>query len=96
MRTILPLTLLLLAALSAQAQDAALYRCADGTIIPVDFHKDTRSVQVQIDGKAVKMPQKLFSLVGTRYAAQGVSLRISKDRFELKRKGTRYISCIPQ
>jgi hypothetical protein len=86
----------LFAALPAQAQNAEVYRCADGTIVPVDFHKESRSVQVQVDGKALKLPQRLFSLVGTRYAAQGVSLRISKNRIDLKRKGARYMSCIPQ
>jgi membrane-bound inhibitor of C-type lysozyme len=96
MRALAGFALVLFAALPAQAQNATLYRCADGTVVPVDFYKDTRSVQVQIDGKALKLPQKLFSLVGTRYAAQGVSLRISKDRIDLRRKGARYISCIPQ
>lgn len=88
--------ILLLSALPAQAQSAAVYRCADGTIVPVDFYKDTRAAQVKIDGKSLRLPQKLFSLTGARYAAQGVSLRISKDRIDLKRKGARYISCIPQ
>jgi membrane-bound inhibitor of C-type lysozyme len=96
MRLLLTLAFGALAAMPAQAQTFANYRCDDGTTIPVEFFDAPRSASVQIDGKAMILPRKLFSTSGARYAGHGVSLRISRDRIALKRRGARYISCTMQ
>jgi len=81
----------LLAASGASAQTFANYRCADGTVMPVVFQGDRANVQ--IDGKALRLPRKLFSLSGSRYAAGGVTLWVSRKSITLKRKGEKRVAC---
>ncbi len=93
MRAALGIVLALLLAAPASAQTSATYRCADGTVIPVEFYNVPRSASAQIDGKSVILPRKLLSVQGARYAKAGITLRISRDKIALKRKGQRWMTC---
>lgn len=96
MRVALALAAVLFAAAPASAQNFATYRCADGTVIPVEFFDAPRSASVQIDGKSIILSRKLFSVSGARYAKGGTNLRIARDKITLKRKGQRYVTCTAQ
>lgn len=93
MRAALGIVLTLLLAAPASAQSSATYRCADGTVIPVEFHNAPRAVSVQVDGKSLLLPRKLFSVQGARYAKDGISLRVGRNIFGMKRKGHRWMTC---
>lgn len=53
------------------------YRCADGTQFVVGFFQYDSSAHLQLDGKAVRLAKRL-SLSGSRYAGNGVTLKITK------------------
>ncbi len=89
-------TVVLLAASPAHAQTFATFACADGTVIPVQFFDLPRSASVQIDGKALILPQRLFSMSGARYSKAGITLHISRKSITLKRKGQRAVPCVAQ
>ncbi len=79
---------------SAQAQTFATYHCADGTDLPVVFYSDTRAVSLQLDGKAIHLPQRV-SLTGARYAKGGITLRFTREQIMLGRKGGAQTVCTP-
>jgi membrane-bound inhibitor of C-type lysozyme len=83
-----------LAAGPVRAQTFTTYRCADGTVMPVVFHQNVANVQ--LDGKALRLPRRLLSTSGARFAAAGVTLRISRNRVSLKRPGGRAVACAAQ
>jgi membrane-bound inhibitor of C-type lysozyme len=78
----------------ALAQDFASYRCADGTVMPVVFYRNVANVQ--LDGKALRLPRRPLSVSGARYAGQGVTLRISGKSISLKRKGEPRVACVAE
>ncbi len=96
MRAAAGFMLLLLTTSTASAQTFANYRCADGSVIAAEFFETPRSVSLQIDGKSIILPRKLFSVSGARYAKAGINLRFSRNEIGLKRKGHRYIACTAQ
>ncbi len=63
---------------AASAQVFLSFHCADGSEFVTAFFAGTRSVYVQLDGKALTLPRRI-SLSRPRYAAGGVTLWI-KDR----------------
>ncbi len=63
---------------AAAAQDFLTFHCADGSEFVSALFAGTRSVYVQLDGKALTLPRRI-SLSRPRYAAGGVTLWI-KDR----------------
>lgn len=65
--------LLMLSALPARAQTFVSYSCADGTMISAAFFKGDRNMRMQLDGKALSLPQRLAAS-GARYAKSGVVL----------------------
>ncbi|HVY00493.1 MAG TPA: MliC family protein [Pseudorhodoplanes sp.] len=79
---------------AALAQDFVSYRCADGTVMPVVFYRDVANVQ--LDGKALRLPRRPLSVSGARYAGQGVTLRISGKSISLKRKGEPRVACVAE
>lgn len=76
--------LLMSAMTPAQAQTFVRYMCADGTPVAAAFFKDDKRARIQVDGKALSLPQRL-SADGGRYAKGGVSFWIKGDQATLKR-----------
>lgn len=62
----------------AQSDTFRLYQCADGSQFAAAFYKyNPRFAHLQIDGKAVAL-KKRIAVSGTRYSANGITLRIDK------------------
>ncbi|MBR0692896.1 MliC family protein [Bradyrhizobium lablabi] len=62
---------------AASAQTFQNYRCADGTQFIAAFYQYDARAHLQLDGKAVTL-KKRFSLSGSRYSGNGVTLIITK------------------
>jgi membrane-bound inhibitor of C-type lysozyme len=76
----------------AQAQTFVRYTCDDGTQISAAFFRDDKRVHMQVDGKAVVLPQRI-SASGARYAKGGVSFWIKGQEATLKRPKTKTTQC---
>lgn len=68
----------------ASAQTFATYHCRDGTEFVAAFFADTRTVALQLDGKAMTLPSRL-SASGARYAKAGITLRVKGTSATLRR-----------
>jgi membrane-bound inhibitor of C-type lysozyme len=78
---------------SAQTTTFRTYHCADGTEFIVGFYPYDSQAYVQIDGGAVVLPKRL-AVSGTRYAAAGVTLKVSKlGRTTVKRAKRQETAC---
>jgi membrane-bound inhibitor of C-type lysozyme len=75
----------------AVAQTFITYSCLDGSEFVAAFFAGERTAHLQLDGKAMSLPQRL-SLSGTRYAKGDITLRITKTVTTLKR-GKRSTEC---
>ncbi|NWG26360.1 MAG: MliC family protein [Pseudorhodoplanes sp.] len=76
---------------SAQTNKTFLYDCDGGLQVAVYFDRD--AAFIQLDGKALKLPQRL-SGSGARYAKGGVSFWIKGNDAMLKRTRTgKTINC---
>ena len=53
------------------------YRCADGAQVIVGFFQYDSRAHLQLDGKALTLPKRV-ALSGSRYQANGVTLRITR------------------
>lgn len=78
--------------LPAQAQTFVRYLCADGTPVVAAFYPQDKSARIQVDGKALNLPQRL-SADGGRYAKGGVSFWIKGQQATLKRPKTKPTIC---
>ena len=78
--------LLLSGTLSAPAQKFVTYHCRDGTEFVAAFFADTRTVALQLDGKAITLASRI-SASGARYAKGGVTLWIKGAAATLRRCG---------
>jgi membrane-bound inhibitor of C-type lysozyme len=76
----------------AAADNIAVYQCADGSQFALAFYEADTTARIQLNGKAVALPKRL-SLSGTRYAANGITLRIGKDGTTLKHPGLPQTTC---
>ena len=84
-------TILALAALGlaipAQAQTYTRYECTDGANFEVAFYPETKFAFVQIDGKSVQLPKRLW-LTGQRFSRNGVVLSLKNGgNATIKRSG---------
>jgi membrane-bound inhibitor of C-type lysozyme len=86
------LLLLLLPAQPAGAQTFVSYLCADGTKISAAFFKGERNMRMQLDGRALSLPQRLAAS-GARYAKSGVSFWIKGQEATLKRPKQKATLC---
>jgi membrane-bound inhibitor of C-type lysozyme len=73
-----------LCATSAHAQIFVSYTCADGSNISAAFYKGEKRMHMQLDGRALVLPQRL-SGSGARYAKSGVSFWIKGQEATLRR-----------
>jgi hypothetical protein len=73
----------------AQAQTFAHYNCNDGTQFAAAFYEG--SVALQLDGKALLLPQRLALPGNVRYAKSGVTISIKRrgQSMTLQRAGVR-------
>ena len=85
-----PLSLLLVSPSSAQTY--LQYRCADGAQLSVAFVEKSKAAYVQLDGKAIILPQRL-SASGARYAKSGVTFWIKGNDAQLKRPKKKWTQC---
>lgn len=83
---------LLTASLPAQAQTFVRYLCDDGTPVVAAFFKNDKTARIQLDGKALALPQRL-SADGGRYAKGGVSFWIKGQQATLKRPKKKATIC---
>ncbi len=91
-------TLMFLTALAASpshAQIFASYVCDDGTPVSVVFFPKEKNLRMQLDGKALSLPQRL-SADGGRYAKSGVSFWVKGQQATLKRPKTKTTICRTQ
>ena len=88
----LTIAVLLTASFPAQAQTFVRYRCDDGTPVVAAFYKHDKTARIQLDGKALALPQRL-SADGGRYAKGGVSFWIKGQQATLKRPRTKPTIC---
>jgi membrane-bound inhibitor of C-type lysozyme len=79
-------------AVPASAQTFVKYTCADGTQISAAFFTGDKRVHMQLDGRAVVLPQRI-SASGARYAKSGVSFWIKGQEATLKRPKTKTTMC---
>ena len=77
---------------SARAQTFVSYTCADGTNVSAAFFKGERGMRMQLDGKALSLPQRL-AVSGARYAKSGVSFWIKGQEATLKRPKKKATLC---
>jgi membrane-bound inhibitor of C-type lysozyme len=87
--------LLMLFAGSARAQTFVSYTCADGSNISAAFYKGEKRMHMQLDGRAVVLPQRLAAS-GARYAKSGVSFWIKGLDATLRRPKTKATLCRAQ
>ena len=83
---------LTLAAQPAGAQTFVSYLCADGTRISALFLKGERNMRMQLDGRALSLPQRLAAS-GARYAKGGVSFWVKGQEATLKRPRQKATLC---
>jgi membrane-bound inhibitor of C-type lysozyme len=76
----------------AGAQTYLQYTCADGARPEVAFVEKARAAYVQLDGKALILPQRL-SASGARYKKSGVTLWIKGNEAQLKRPKKKWTQC---
>jgi membrane-bound inhibitor of C-type lysozyme len=74
------------------AQTFVKYSCADGTQISAAFFTGDKRVHMQLDGKAVVLPQRI-SASGARYAKRGVSFWVKGQEATLKRPKAKTTMC---
>jgi membrane-bound inhibitor of C-type lysozyme len=79
-------------ATASSAQSFVSYICADGTRISAVFFKGERSMRMQLDGRALSLPQRLAAS-GARYAKGGVSFWIKGQEATLKRPRQKATLC---
>lgn len=65
----------ILAGASVHAQTYYHYGCADGASFEVGFYPDTKFAFVQIDGKSLQLPKRLWP-TGQRFSKSGVVLSL--------------------
>ena len=75
-----------------RAQTYLQYRCEDGAQLSVAFVEKSKAAYVQLDGKAIILPQRL-SGSGARYAKSGVTFWIKGDDAQLKRPKKKWTQC---
>ena len=75
-----------------QAQTFVNYLCEDGTPVVAAFYKNDKRARLQLDGKALSLPQRL-SADGGRYAKGGVSFWIKGQQATLKRPKAKPTIC---
>ncbi len=71
---------------AASAQKFVTYHCRDGTEFVAAFFPDTRTVALQLDGKAMTLASRL-SASGARYGTGDVTLWIKGGNATLRRGG---------
>ena len=79
-------------ALPASAQKFFNYACADGSQFTAAFVPQAKSAYLQLDGKAMTLPQRL-SASGARYAKSGVTFWIKGNQAQLKRPKRKWTQC---
>lgn len=75
--------------ISAHAQTFASYQCNDGAQFAAAFYEG--SVALQLDGKALLLPQRVALPGNVRYSKSGVSISIKRrgQSLTLRRGGVR-------
>jgi len=68
--------------LPACAQTYFTYHCRDGSEFVAAFFEGDRRAHLQLDGKAVTLPKRV-SMLGSRYAKGGTTLRIKNAKGEV-------------
>lgn len=76
----------------ANAQKFFNYACADGSQFIAAFFPQSKSAYLQLDGKAMTLPQRL-SASGARYAKSGVTFWIKGNTAQLKRPKKQWTRC---
>jgi membrane-bound inhibitor of C-type lysozyme len=76
----------------ASAQTFLQYRCEDGAQLSAMFPQGEARAFVQLDGKALTLPQRI-SADGGRYAKGGVTFWIKGKGAQLKRPGRKWTQC---
>jgi membrane-bound inhibitor of C-type lysozyme len=76
----------------ASAQKFFNYACADGSQLVAAFVPQSKSAYVQLDGKAMTLPQRLAAS-GARYAKSGVTFWIKGNSARLKRPKKKWTQC---
>jgi hypothetical protein len=71
----------------AQAQTYSHYECADGAQFEVAFYPETKFAFLQLDGKSLQLPKRLWP-TGQRFSKSGVVLSLkSGGNATIKRHG---------
>ncbi len=86
------LTVVLAPATPLFAQTYLQYRCEDGAQLEVAFVEESRAAYVQLDGKAMTLPQRLAAS-GARYKNGGVTFWIKGSEAQLKRPKKKWTQC---
>src|SRR3954469_2570809 len=82
--------------LAATAETFQTYVCADGSQFVAAFYpQDPRRAHLQIDGRAVALTRRV-ALSGSRYAGNGLTLKISKAGTSIQRGRRPAAACTPQ
>jgi membrane-bound inhibitor of C-type lysozyme len=76
----------------SSAETFVPYRCDDGAQISAMFPEKQRRVFLQLDGKAITLPQRL-SADGARYAKGGITFWIKGKGAQLKRPKGKWTQC---
>ncbi len=76
----------------SSAQTYLQYRCEDGAQLSAAFFEKDRRAYVQLDGKAMILPQRL-SASGARYKKSGVTFWIKGNEAQLKRPERKWTQC---
>lgn len=76
----------------AAAQKFFNYTCADGSQFVAAFIPQARAAYLQLDGKAMTLPQRLAAS-GARYAKGGVTFWIKGNTAQLKRPQKKWTQC---
>jgi membrane-bound inhibitor of C-type lysozyme len=84
-----------MSATSAHAQIFVSYSCADGSTISAAFFRGEKRMHMQLDGKALVLPQRL-SGSGARYAKSGVSFWLKGQEAILRRPKAKPTLCKAQ
>jgi membrane-bound inhibitor of C-type lysozyme len=79
---------------SAQTTTFQRYRCDDGTQFIVAFYPYDDRAHMQIDGHEVTLSKRL-ALSGTRYAGDGVALRIGQTGITIRHARRPASACVP-
>jgi len=76
----------------AHAQKFFNYTCADGSQFVAAFFPQSKSAYLQLDGKAMTLPQRLAAS-GARYAKGGITFWIKGNQAQLKRPKKTWTQC---